>query len=104
MLTMGSAFYQKLFVRELWGQFMGSTGKFVGIKRLTSAIKVPLYLISRALPWSLLFFWNPGRNLFKTFGGRETERGKRYIITFIIVGLFFLMTASHKRGDLVFPL
>ncbi len=104
MLTMGSAFYQKLFVRELWGQFMGSTGKFVGIKRLTSAIKVPLYLISRALPWSLLFFWNPGRNLFKTFGGRETERGKRYIIAFIIVGLFFLMTASHKRGDLVFPL
>ncbi len=103
-IDMGPAVFQKLFIKELWGQSIGSTGVCTGVNRWISALKPPMYLVSRALPWTPLFLaglWNIMKN---PSPNPVIRRGERYITAHIATGLAALMLASHKRGDLVFPL
>lgn len=99
--VMGQAFYDKIFVRELWDQ---SVGVGVDFHRLVSCIKPPLYLLSRALPWTPLFLWALWRIFRHPAVAPDQRRGERYIVTHIGIGLLALMLAQHKRGDLIFPL
>ncbi len=98
---MGPAFHERVFMRELWGNAVGHS---MDMHRLLSSVKPPLYLLSRALPWTPLFLWE----LYRIFRHPATQpserRGERYIAAQIGIGLLALMLASHKRGDLVFPL
>lgn len=99
--VMGQAFYDKIFVSELWDQ---SVGTGLHLYRLVSSIKPPLYLLSRALPWAPLFVWALWYVFRRPAADPGERRGERYIMMHIGIGILALMLAQHKRGDLIFPL
>lgn len=100
---MGHAFYDRIFVRELYGHAVGIDIK-MGVNRVIDFIKPPLYLLSRALPWSPAFIWAIWR-IFKNPASKpDQRRGERFIAVHIGIGLMALMMAGHKRGDLILPL
>jgi|GEM_PF-2987257 len=98
---LGHAFFDKIFISELYEQ---SVGNAIGFHRFSSAIKPPLYLLSRALPWTPLFLWGLWHIFTHPEKSPEKRRGELYIVMHIGIGLLALMLAQHKRGDLVFPL
>ena len=100
-LVMGPAFYDKIFVQELWDQ---SVGDSMDISRLFLSLRPPLYLLSRALPWTPLFIWALWNIFRHPASEAEERRGERFLVAHIGIGLLALMLAQHKRGDLIFPL
>ena len=99
----GEPFYHKIFISELYNHFAGHKSMPL-IKHTYRWAKPIIYLLTRSLPWSPLFIYGVWSFFKKRPENPIINRGLSFILGQISVGLFFLIIASHKRGDLVFPL
>jgi hypothetical protein len=96
----GRDFINKVILKELAGHALQSRDK----TDWWSFVQPPLWFLARFAPWSLLACLGVWRSLARPSREADTRRLHYFLSSYLVFGVVVLAVASHKRGDLLFPL